>query len=79
MGIVKGPVGSGPAGSVFGENLFIEKPGVQDEGFRHVAERSSDPRGSYPEVKIQVRDLVRVVRFVASFAPQLQETCAGCH
>ena len=38
-----------------------EKPGVQDYGGRHVAKRSSDSRVAYPEVKVQVRDLVRVV------------------
>ena len=47
---------------------FIEKPGVQDEGVRHVAKRSSDPRVAYPEVNVQVRDLVRVVGIVALFA-----------
>ena len=36
------------------------------------------PWVSYPEVKVQVRDLGRVVGIVAPFAPQLQETCAGC-
>ena len=55
-------------GSVFGEkNRFIEKRGVQDEGGRHVAKRSSDPRQAYPEVKLQGRDLVRVVGIVAPF------------
>ena len=33
-----------------------------------MAKRSSDPRVVYPEVKVQVRDLVRVVGIVASFA-----------
>ena len=70
-------MGTGPAGSVFGEFLFfIEKSGVQDDGGRHVAKRGSDPWVSYPEVKVQVRDLVRVVGIVTPFAPQLQETCA---
>ena len=58
-----------PAGSVFGEIHFNEKPGVPNEGDRHVAKRSSDPRVDYPEVKVQVSDLVRVVGIVASFAP----------
>ena len=91
-------MGTGPAGSVFGENafyrqtrgtrlggsrqmtkrgvsirgifVFIEKPGVQDKGGGHyVAKRSSDPRVAYPEVKVQVRDLVRVVGIVAPFGP----------
>ena len=33
---------------------YSEKPGVQDEGVRHVAKRSSDPRVAYPEVNVQV-------------------------
>ena len=37
-------------------------------GGRHVAKRSSDPRVAYPEVNVQVRGLVRVVRIVAPFA-----------
>ena len=79
MGIVEGPVGPGPAGSVFGENLFYREIRGTRRGGRHVAKCSSDPRVSYPEVKVQVRDLVRVVDIVAPFTPQLQETCAGCH
>ena len=36
-----------------------------------MAKRSSDPRVAYPEVKVQVRDLlVRVVGIVALFAPR---------
>ena len=31
---------------------------------------SSNPMVAYPEVKVQVRDLVRVVGIVASFAPR---------
>ena len=48
---------------------FIEIPGVQDEGGRHMAKRNSDPRVAYPEVKLQVRAPVRVVGIVAPFAP----------
>ena len=49
VGIVGSPVGTEPAGSVFGENCLIEKPGVQDEGSRHAAKRCSDPPpGSLP-------------------------------
>ena len=44
---------------------FIEKPGVKDEGGRNVVKRSSDHRVAHPEVKVQVRDLVRVVGIVA--------------
>ena len=62
-------MGTGPAGSVFGEIRFSEKHRVQDEGGRHVAKHSSDPRQVYPEVKLQGRDLVRVVGIVAPFAP----------
>ena len=59
-------MGTGPAGSVFGENSFIEKRGVQDEGIRLVAKHCSDLRQAYPEVKLQRRDLVGIV---APFAP----------
>ena len=34
-----------------------------------MAKRSSDPRVDYPEVKVQVGDLVRVEGIVAPFAP----------
>ena len=59
----------GPRGQYWGKIRFIEKPGVQDEGGRHMFKRSSDPRAAYPEVKLQVRDPVRVVSIVAPFAP----------
>ena len=63
-------MGTGPVGSVFGKNLFYrETSGYKTRGFRHVAKHSSDPRVAYPEVKVQVRDLVRVVCIVAPFAP----------
>ena len=45
-------------GEYSGEIRFIEKPGLQIEGGRHEAKRSSDPWVAYPEVKVQVRDLV---------------------
>ena len=35
-----------------------------------MAKRSSDPRVAYPEVKVQIRDLVRVVGIVGPFAPR---------
>ena len=38
-------------------------------GVRHVAKHSFDPRQAYPEVKLQARDLVRVVGMVATIAP----------
>ena len=59
-----------------GNIFFIEKPGVQEDGVGHVAKHSSDPRIAYPEVNVQVRDLVRVVGIVATFAsrgPVLRE------
>ena len=59
-----------PRGQYSGKIRFIEKTGVQDEGGRHVAKRSSDPRVAYPEVIVQVRDLVRGVSIVAPFAPR---------
>ena len=58
----------GPRGQYSGQIRFIEKHGVQDG--RHVAKCSSDPRVAYTEVKVQVRDLVRVVCIVAPFAPR---------
>ena len=59
-----------PRGQYSGKIRFIEKPGVQDEGGRHVAKCSSDPRVAYPEVNVQARDLVRGVDIVAPFAPR---------
>ena len=59
----------GPRGQYSGKIRFIEKRGVQVEGGRQVAKHSSDPRQAYPEVKLQGRDLVRVVDIVAPFAP----------
>ena len=58
----------GPRVQYSGKIRFVEKPGVQDYKGRHVAQRSSDPRVAYPEVKVQVRDLVRVMGIVASCA-----------
>ena len=60
---------TGPAGSVFGENLFYREIWGTGRGGRHVAKYSSDTRQAYPEVKLQGRDLVRVVGIVAPFAP----------
>ena len=69
VGIVEGSCGY-RAREYWGKIRFIEKPGVQDEGGRHVAKRSSVPRVAYPEVNVQVRDLVRVSGIVAPFAPR---------
>ena len=55
-------------GQYSGKIRFIEKPGVKYEGGRHVTKRCSDPWVAYPEVKVQVRDPVRVVGIVALFA-----------
>ena len=59
---------AGPWGQYSGKIRFIEKRGMQDEGGRHVSQRRSDPRQAYPEVKLQGRDLVRVMDIVAPFA-----------
>ena len=63
-------MGIGPAGSVFGANSFNRETRGTRRGGRHVAKRSSEPRVAYPEVNVQVRDLVRVVGYVAPFAPR---------
>ena len=63
-------MGTGPEGSVFGENSFYrEMWGTRRGGGHHVAKCSSDHRQTLPEVKLQGRDLVRVVDVVAPFAP----------
>ena len=79
--------------SIWGKFVLFTKLGYKTRGCHHVAKRSSDSRVAYPEVKVQVRDLVRVVGIVAPFAPRgvsirgkfvvsdikwAQETCAGC-
>ena len=62
-------MGTGPAGSVFGKNSFYRETRGTRRGGRHVAKHSSDPRVAYPEVKVQVHDLVRDVGIVDPFAP----------
>ena len=52
-------MGTGYAGSVFGENSFYGETQITN-----VAKRSSDPRVAYPAVTVQVRDVVRVVRII---------------
>ena len=54
------PVGTGPAGSVFGEDSLYGETRDTKLGGRHVAKRSSDPRVAYPEDTGQVQDLLRV-------------------
>ena len=72
LGLQKDIVDTGPAGSVFGKKSFYRETwGARRRGGgRHVAKRSSDPREAYPEVKVQARDLMRVVSIVAPFAPR---------
>ena len=71
VGIVEGSCGNRARQVRYsGKIRFIEKPGVQDDGGRHVVKGSSDPRIAHPEVKVQVRDLVRVVDIFAPFAPR---------
>ena len=63
-------MGTGPAGSVFRENSFYRETRGTRRWGRYVAKHSSDPRVAYPEVNVQVLDLVRVVGIVALFAPR---------
>ena len=63
-------MGTGPALSVFGDLFFYRETRGTRLGDRHVAKRRSDPRVAYPEFKVQVRGIVRVVGIVASFAPR---------
>ena len=61
-------MGTGSMGSVFGEYSFYRETfryNVQDEGGRYLAEHSSGPRQAYSEIKLQGRDLVRVVGIFA--------------
>ena len=53
--------------SIRGKFVLSRNPEYKTKGGHHVAKRSSDPRVAYPEVKVQVRDLVRAVGIVASF------------
>ena len=62
-------MGTGLGGSVFGEISFYRETRGRRRGGRHVVKRSSDPRVAHPDVKVQVRDLVRVVGIVAPIAP----------
>ena len=62
-------MGTGPKGSVFGEQSFYGKTRDTRIGDRHVAKRSSDPPGSLPRSQSSgTRDAVRVVGIVAPFA-----------
>ena len=71
MGIVEGFCGyRAREVSIRGKFVLSRNPGYKTRGFCHVAKHSSDPRVACPEVKVQVRDLVRVVCIVAPFAPR---------
>ena len=48
VGILEGPVGTGPAGSVFEENLFYRETRGTRRRSRHTAKISSDLPGSLP-------------------------------
>ena len=71
MGIVEGSCGYRARGvSIRRKFVLSRNTGYKSRWGRHVAKRSSDPRVAYPEINIQVRDLVRVVGVVAPFAPR---------
>ena len=48
----------GARSQISGKLRFIEKPGVQYKGGRQGAKHNSDLRVAYPEVKVQVRELI---------------------
>ena len=72
VGIVEKSCGYRAHGvSIRGKFVLSRNPGYKTRGGgRHVAKRSSDPWVAYPEVNVQVRDLVRVVGIVAPFTPR---------
>ena len=70
MGIVEGSCGYRTRGVSIRGKFVYREIWVQDDGGRHVVKHSSDPRVAYPEVKVQVRDLARVVGIVGPFAPR---------
>ena len=70
VGIVERSCGYRARGvSIRGKFVLLRNRGTR-QGGPHVANCSSDPRVAYPEVSVQVRDLVRVVGIVAPFAPR---------
>ena len=69
VGIVECSCGYRPRGVCIRENFILLGNWGTRLGVRQVAKRSSDPRVAYPDVKIQVRKLVRVVGIVAPFCP----------
>ena len=77
-GIVEGYCGYRARGVSIQEKSFYRESWGTRRGDRHVAKRSSDPRVAYPEFKVQVRDTVRVVGIVASFATRVVGTRGKC-
>ena len=74
VGIVEGSCGNRARGaSIRGQFVLSRNLGYKTRG-RHVAKRSSETRVAYPEVKVHVRDLVRVVGSVAPFAKRRVDT-----
>ena len=71
VGIVEWFCGNWARGvSIRGKFVLSIRLGYKTRGCHHVAKRSSEPRVAYPEVKVKVRDRVRVVRIVSPFAPR---------
>ena len=69
MGIVEWSCGNWAHGvSIQGKFVLSTRLGYKTS--HHVAKRSSEPRVAYPEVKVQVRDLVQVLNIVFPFAPR---------
>ena len=60
--------------SIRGKSFYRETWGTR-LGDRKLVERGSDPRVAYPEVKVQVPDLVGVVGIIAPFAALGVGTC----
>ena len=69
MGIVEGVCGYRAREVSIRGKFILSRTWGTSRGGRQVAKHSSDPRQAYPEVKLQGRDLVRVVGIVAPFAP----------
>ena len=70
MGIVEGSCEYRARGVSIQGKFVLSRNMVYKTRDRHVAKYSSDPRQAYHEVKVQGRDLVRVVAIVAPFAPK---------
>ena len=73
MGIVEGSCGYRARGvRIRGKFGLSRNLGYKTRGCVNllVDERRSDPWVAYPDVKFQVRDLVRVISIVVPFAPR---------